>query len=290
MPDPCPNNTAPTYGVLGHPLSQSLSPVLHGWALGLHDLPGRYVVWDTPAEDLSAFMRAMRETPYAGASVTIPHKQAVMKYLDGVTATAETVGAVNTLYWDNGKLMGHNTDLEGFLAPLAGCAVPDRALILGAGGAARAVMAGLASLGVPRVFIAARDSRKAEALAAAFAAPFEEVTVQEWDRRADPLRGQSSAWVVNTTPLGMRGKAEGQSALDPGEFSRAARPDACLAYDLVYNPLRTAFLRQAAEAGWHIRDGLDMFIAQADAQFRLWTGRCMPRSEARALLAGRLAS
>lgn len=290
MTEPSRNKNIPVYGVLGHPLGQSLSPVLHTWALGLHGLPGRYTAWDTPPEDLPAFMRAMRETPYAGASVTIPHKRAVMEYLDGITSTADTVGAVNTLYWDEGNLTGHNTDLEGFLAPLAGCATPERALVLGAGGAARAVMAGLASLGVARVMIAARATDKAEGLASAFAASFKEISVLGWDRRAAPLHGRNGLWVVNTTPLGMRGKAEGKSALAPGDFSRALCPDACLAYDLVYNPLRTAFLQQAADAGWHIRDGLDMFIAQAAAQFRLWTGRPMPLPKARNLLAGRFAS
>lgn len=290
MPNSCSTPVERIYGVCGFPLTQSLSPMLHTWALAQCDVPAIYVKWETPPDGLPAFTRDMRETPYAGASVTIPHKETVIPLLDGITQTARIVGAVNTLFWDGDKLLGHNTDMEGFLAPLAGRPVPETALVLGAGGAARAILAGLAAVGVPHARIAARNRDKAERLAAVFAPSFATVTPVDWERRADLPDSRYGLWVVNTTPLGMRGKTEGESPLPVEAFLPVALPEQCLAYDIVYNPLRTAFLEAAATAGWSCRDGLDMFIAQADAQFYLWTGLHMPPMQARALLAKHLAA
>lgn len=276
------------FGVLGFPLGQSLSPFLHAWAFAQHDIAASYTTWETRPENLSSFMRTFRETPFGGASVTIPHKETIVSLLDGVTETAKTVGAVNTLYWDKGRLLGHNTDMDGFLAPLGGGALPAMCLVLGAGGAARAVLAGLASLRAPRVIIAARGQAKAEHLAASFAPAFADITVMPWDRRAGVLEDAASAWVINTTPMGMRGKAEGESALPDSAFGLVRAPEHCLAYDLVYNPLETPFLAMAGAAGWTCRDGLAMFTAQAAAQFILWTGKTMDTQRAGTLLQERL--
>ncbi|MCC8195131.1 MAG: shikimate dehydrogenase [Deltaproteobacteria bacterium] len=287
MPNPCPASPERTFGVLGHPVSHSMSPLLHSRALAQNGVRGAYTAWDTPPDALAAFMEAFRETPYAGASVTIPHKEAVIPFLDGMTDTAKTIGAVNTLFWENGKLLGHNTDMEGFLTPLSGLDAPDDALVLGAGGAARAVLAGLSSLGVPHVTITARGLAKAEKLAADYAASFTSISVLPWEKRLSVEPG-AAFWVINTTPVGMRGKAEGESPL-PERWFAARAPERRLAYDLVYNPLETAFLALARAAGWQSRDGLDMFVAQAAAQFRLWTGLEMDAPRARALLTRHLA-
>lgn len=276
------------YGVCGFPLKQSLSPFLHGWALRENGLPGSYGLWETSPEKLAAFVRAVRQTPYAGASVTIPHKEAVIPFLDGVSDGAKTIGAVNTLYWKGEKLLGHNTDLEGFLAPTEETPPPETALILGAGGAARAVLAGLASLKVRRVFIAARRRAQAERLAEFFSPLLPSVEVAPWETRNDAIKDAADFWLVNATPVGMRGKAEGESPMSADAFRSAAAPERCLAYDLVYNPPQTAFLVAAREAGWPCRDGLAMFAAQAAAQFHLWTGRRMDVAKAGALLAERL--
>lgn len=271
------------FGVCGHPLAQSLSPALHNWALNLSGIPGSFAAWDTPPESLAGFVRAMRETPYDGSSVTIPHKEAVMAFIDGLTPTAEAVGAVNTLFWENGGLMGHNTDLEGFVAPLQGLAPPETALMLGAGGAARSVLAALASLGATNAVVCARNREKAYGLIRDFSPSFSSLTYLPWENRHATPPAEAGLWIVNTTPLGMRGKAEGESPMDAGWF-KVHDPAACLAYDLVYNPRETVFLAQAKAAGWRTRDGLDMFIAQAAAQFRLWTGGEMPVAEAREVL------
>lgn len=279
------------FGVLGFPLAQSLSPFLHSRALAAAGLDDTYTAWEIPPKNLAAFMRAFRETPFHGASVTIPHKEAVIPFVDEMTEEAGTIGAVNTLYWEHGKLFGHNTDMEGFVAPLRGGAPFSRALVLGAGGAARAILAGLAALGIGEVFLAARDRARAERLAAEFASRFGAITVKDWECRATPLAAtQEPALVINATPLGMRGKAEGVSPLPEGAFAAARNPARNLAYDIVYNPLETAFLAQARAAGWRTEDGLAMFAGQAAAQFRLWTGLAMDVAATRALLARHLAT
>ena len=278
------------FGVLGHPVAQSMSPVLHGWALAQKNMGGLYTTWDTPPGALPAFMKIFRKTPYAGASVTIPHKEAIIPFLNGLTDTARTIGAANTLFWEKGNLIGHNTDMEGFLAPLHTITPPQTALVLGAGGAARAILAGLASVGSARVVIAARDTVRGEKLAAAFSSSLASICVIPWeDRLCLAPEPDAPFWVINTTPLGMRGKAEGISPLPEGWFVLHASRH-CLAYDLVYNPLETRFLTLARQAGWQCRDGLGMFIAQAAAQFRLWTGCEMSLPQARILLAEHLAA
>lgn len=277
------------YGVLGFPLAQSLSPALHAWAFARLGRDASYAVWETPPDALPAFMRRFRETPLAGASVTIPHKLAVMPFLDAVTETARRIGAVNTLYWNGNVLTGHNTDMEGFLAPLAGLPIPEAALVLGAGGAARAALAALARLGIPLLRLAARDRAKADALAEEFTPAFAHTETVALADRGHLLPAAQRLWVINTTPLGMHGKAEGLSPLDERDFAAAPDPTFCLAYDLVYNPLRTPFLTLAEQAGWRCRDGLGMFLGQADGQCRLWTGLPMPDpADARALVAGLL--
>lgn len=267
---------APQYGIIGHPLGHTMSPALHNWALARAGLPGVYQAFPVEPGALPAFMARARTLPLAGLSVTIPHKVAVMALLDGVSARARRTGAVNTVYWDNGRLLGENTDVPGFLAPLRALdAVPGCALVLGAGGAARAVLAGLAELGVARVLVCARSLPKAEALAAEFAA-----AALPWDQRASAR----ADLVVNTTPLGMRGTGQDQSPwpddapLGPGQ----------VAYDLVYNPRRTVFLTRASATGARIVDGLEMFLHQGLEQFRLWTGQTFDLPGARALVGGLL--
>lgn len=259
------------FGVLGHPVAHSLSPALHNWAFAELGIPAAYLAFDKSSEELSDFLAAVRSVPIAGLSVTIPHKVAVMEALDGVSALAKRVGAVNTLYWDQKRLLGENTDITGFLEPLQGVGrVPGSALVLGAGGAARAVLAGLLDLGVSRVTLTNRTPEKAEALAAEFGVP----TIP-WDDR----QSADAELLVNTTPLGMSGERQG--------FSPWA--DICMspsqtAYDLVYNPAKTRFLADAESMGCRTIDGLTMFVAQAQAQFRLWTGQDFPTLPARQLL------
>ncbi|MDQ7832884.1 MAG: shikimate dehydrogenase [Desulfovibrionaceae bacterium] len=259
------------FGIIGHPLGHSLSPLLHNWGFGHFGLPGVYMAWPVEVGRVADFMTAVRLLGIEGVSVTIPHKAAVMEYVDGMTDRARAVGAVNTLFWQGGRLWGENTDVAGFVAPLREMGdVPGTALVLGGGGAARAAVAGLAELGVPEIVVSNRTEAKARELARDFG-----VGVVDWERRGERAGGL----VVNATPLGMLGKNEGQSPLPPGALGPGS-----VAYDLVYNPHETAFLRDAATAGARMIPGLSMFFGQAVEQFRIWTGCELPRVEGMALL------
>lgn len=257
------------YGIIGHPLEHSLSPALHNWGFARTGWPAAYYRWPVPPAGLGEMIRACRALPIHGLSVTLPHKQAVMPLLDTLTPAAREVGAVNTLYWEEGRLVGHNTDLAGFLAPLrALSALPDSALVLGAGGAARAALAGLRALELGKVGVCARSPGKAQALARDFGVEF-----VPWEERAQ----HTARLLVNATPLGLHGELATASPW-PAFAGRG------IAYDLVYNPLETRFLRDAHAAGWQTLDGLDMLVAQGVEQFRLWTGHTLENAAARAAL------
>jgi shikimate dehydrogenase len=278
------------------PLAQSLSPALYAWGFARSSHPGVYLAWEKSAEDLPGFFAAMRSLPIAGLSVTIPHKQAVIPFLDELTPRAQAVGAVNLVYWQEGGLVGDNTDVAGFLAPLlklrdAGKKLPPRAVLLGAGGAGRAVLAGLREfgeeLGLAEVWVAARSAAKAEALVQDF-----DCQSLDWEDREQALTNLGPTLIINATPLGMAGSNAGQSPL-PGlaqtglsSCPNASGSDAWFIYDIVYNPMHTPLLTAGQERGMTCIDGLDFFVAQAKEQFRIWTGAELPGRETRALLLG----
>lgn len=272
------------YGVIGTPLAQSMSPALHTWGFSLAGYPGAYFAWEKSGEDLPAFFSAVRSLPVSGLSVTIPHKQAVMPYLDGLTPRARAVGAVNLVMWCEDRLWGDNTDVAGFLAPLLARRehgpLPPAALLLGAGGAARAALAGLAELGVPEIYVSARSDEKARTLAREFGCSF-----LLWEDRERTLAELGPTLIINATPLGMHGDLQNRTPLPslPGLIPPRTA-EASLAYDIVYNPVRTVFLTAARSLGMACVDGLDFFVAQGLEQFRLWTGLTLPGDEARALV------
>ncbi|MBQ4133082.1 MAG: shikimate dehydrogenase [Desulfovibrionaceae bacterium] len=254
------------FGIIGYPLGHSLSPALHNRVYQELGIEASYQAWPVQPEALAAFIDSMRTQPLHGASVTIPHKQAVIACLDELTPTASRVGAVNTLFWQDKRLCGDNTDVAGFLAPLEERRfLPDSVLVLGAGGASRAVLTGLRHLCPSSlIFIAARNPLQGGKMAEEFGAH-----ALPWDERA----GVSVELVVNTTPMGMKGgPAQEDSPLTAGDFRSLMCSGRALAYDLVYNPLQTPFLKAAQAAGWEVQDGLDMLIAQGLEQIRLWTG------------------
>lgn len=262
------------YAVIGWPLAQSLSPLIHNTGFQTLGLPGVYLRREVAPEKLPHFMDAVRILPVRGLSVTIPHKVGIMPLLDGLTQAAENVGAVNTVFWDNGRLWGDNTDVAGFMAPLQGRNIPADTpiLLLGAGGAARAIAAGLTTAGFHNIRIATPSDTSHMPLARHFG--LESVT---WTQRHDAPAGL----VINATPLGMRGKYEGES---PCDFARLPSVEGCaLAYDIVYNPLRTAFVAAAEAHGRECITGVEMFFGQGDAQFRRWTGQGLPPAARTAL-------
>ncbi len=265
-------------GILGYPLGHSLSPMLHGWGFAQTGHCGAYFAWQKTAEQLPEAIRAIRCLSVTGVSVTLPHKEAVIAHLDGLTPRAQSVGAVNTLFLKDNLLLGDNTDMLGFLAPLADRTIP-AALVLGAGGVARAVLAGLALAKVKNITLAARDIHRAASLAGDIPC-----RIIPWEERVAALHSMQEGLIVNTTPLGMQGEQEKESPIPGKAWMRCMQPSALTAYDLVYTPLTTVFLQDAAKAGVAVQNGLDCFIGQGLEQFRIWTGISLPATEARIFL------
>ncbi len=253
------------YGVVGNPIAHSLSPRLHGAAFAATGVPGAFVPWRVEAADLPAFVQEVRSMPVRGVGVTLPHKEQMLKLVDEATPLAQQVGAVNTLFWKDGKLWGHNTDVEGFQSPLVTHGPFNIALVLGAGGAARAAVVGLKTLPrPPRILVTSRRPEQAAALA-------ESLGVQTvlWGEREK----QQPDLIVNTTPVGLDASELSPFTVFPSYTGWA--------YDLIY--LDTPFLRAAKAAGWQCLDGMPMFLAQAKLQYQLWTGKDMPATIGEAL-------
>jgi len=256
----------PLAGVIGAPVAHSRSPLLHGHWLARHGLPGHYVPLHVEAADLPAVLAALPRAGFVGANVTIPHKEAVLALADEVTATARRIGAANTLVFrPDGSLLADNTDAYGFAANMRQSAPDWRpeigpAAVIGAGGAARAILAALLDLDVPRIRIANRTLDRAQALRAEFGP---RIDVCDWDERSDMLDG--AVTLVNCSSLGMVGKAPLEIALD-------ALPASATVCDIVYTPLETPLLRAARAKGCVGVDGLGMLLHQAAPAFEHWFG------------------
>lgn len=257
---------APLAGVIGMPIAHSRSPRLHGHWLARYGLRGHYIPMPVQPEHLAELLRMLPRAGFVGLNVTIPHKEAVLTLADTVTDRAALIGAANTLIFrPDGKIHADNTDGYGFIANLRQNA-PDwqpeagPAAVIGAGGAARAVVASLLDSGVPELRIANRTRLRAEQIKAEFGA---RIVVYEWAEAGNMLDGALT--VVNATSLGMEGKQPLRVPLD------ALSPDA-LVTDLVYTPLMTALLAEAQARGCRIVDGLGMLLHQAAPGFERWFG------------------
>lgn len=257
----------PLAGVIGHPIAHSRSPALHGYWLRHYGLKGHYIPMDIAPADLREALALLPRLGFVGLNVTIPHKEAVLQLADVVTDRAALIGAANTLIFRrDGRIQADNTDGAGFIANLRQTA-PDwvpaagPAAVIGAGGAARAVVAALLEVGVPEIRITNRTRPRAEALRADFGA---KLTVVDWVQAGNMLEG--AATVVNTTSLGMTGKPEFRVPLD------ALEPSA-LVTDLVYSPLKTRLLAEAEAMGCRVVDGLGMLLHQAAPGFERWFGQ-----------------
>ncbi|MBI5876811.1 MAG: shikimate dehydrogenase [Chloroflexi bacterium] len=253
-------------GVIGWPIKHSLSPRMHGAALRALGIDGTYEALAAPPGELAARLRELAAQGYRGLNVTIPHKQAVMPLLDEIAPTARAIGAVNTIVNEDGRLTGHNTDAAGFMRGLseAGCDVRGQCvLVLGAGGAARAVVYALASAGA-HVTIWNRTPERAIALADEFGA---EVTTQ----LPPAMRCGQFMLIVNTTPVGMTPNTA-ETPLPLAGRGYGAR----FVYDLVYNPRETALLKESRQVGAQPIGGLAMLVYQGAESLRLWTGRNAP--------------
>jgi shikimate dehydrogenase len=256
--------------VVGHPIKHSRSPLIHGYWLDRYGLDGSYERIDVAPVNFGDFLKSIRSQGFAGGNVTIPHKEMAFLSVERRTAQAERVGAVNTLWFEDGLLWGDNTDVTGFMAHLDASLGTgweqdvETVLVLGAGGAARAVVAGLQNRPCKRIFVANRTLSKAEDL------------VRDL-RPASPVGLETSAWealgrviphaqlIVNTTSLGMAGQP-------PLALNLAKAPRNAAVADIVYVPLETPLLAAAAAHNLRTVDGLGMLLHQAVPGFRRWFG------------------
>jgi shikimate dehydrogenase len=264
--------------IIGYPLGHSLSPVIHSAGFKALGLDVTYEAWPVPPEDLPTAVERVRDAAMLGMSVTIPHKQAVMALLDEVDPAAVAIGSVNTIVKRDGRLIGHNTDKDGFIRPLrnAGCDPAGlRALVLGVGGSERAVAYGLVEAGVASITLAGRRPDRVHAAAQHLRTSMSRQTpVREvvWSAEELIAAAAEADLIVNCTPIGMRHTREEhesplpESALRPGMW----------VYDIVYNPLETELLHLARNAGAGAIAGLEMLVYQAAAQQLLWTGKEPP--------------
>jgi shikimate dehydrogenase len=254
----------PAACLIGWPAAHSRSPLIHHYWLRTLGIEGGYVIEAVPPEDLRDFVLRLSLRGFAGANVTIPHKEGVLE-LSTPDARAQAVGAANTLWFADGELHSTNTDVEGFIGNLDASAPgwdgADEALVLGAGGSSRAVVFGLLERGVSRIHLANRTIARAEALAGQFGPNVHPVT---WDAINAVL--PRAKLLVNTTSLGMHG----QPSLD---VDVARLPDGAVVADLVYVPLVTPLLAAAQARGLKTADGLGMLLYQAVRGFELWFGR-----------------
>lgn len=251
--------------VIGHPIAHSRSPLIHGTWIAEHGLDGSYERIDVAPDGLERFVAALRDGAFAGGNVTVPHKEAVLPLLDHLSETARAMGAVNTIWREGGRLHGDNTDAAGFLGHLD-ASLPgwDRqaqtALLLGAGGAARAIAHGLKQRGLGRIILANRNLERAQELARLLGPP---VTAAAWQER-DMLVAEADL-IINTTSLGMKGQP-------PLELDLASMKPGTIVDDIVYVPLKTALLEAAERRGARTVDGLGMLLHQAVPGFARWFG------------------
>ncbi|MEW6540185.1 MAG: shikimate dehydrogenase [Bacillota bacterium] len=266
--------------LLGHPVHHSYSPAMQNAAFRAAGLNLVYLAAAVPPERLVAAVAAVAALDMPGANVTVPHKERVTSFLDEVVPEARLLGAVNTIVHRDGRLVGHNTDGTGFLRALREAGYDARgeaAVVLGAGGAARAVALSLAMEGAKEVVVFNRSADRAQQLAALVRERGgERAEALSWEALEKQSREARSAFaraglVVQTTSLGMSPRPEDGPPVPP-EWMSANH----LAYDLVYNPSETAFLRMARQAGARTAGGAGMLLHQGAAAFELWTGREAP--------------
>jgi shikimate dehydrogenase len=254
-------------GILGWPVAHSRSPRLHNFWLRHYGINGAYIPLPVKAEHVADAVRALARLGFAGANVTVPHKEAAFALCDTADDSARKAGAANTLVFAaDGRIAGSNTDGFGFIENLRAAAPRfdvghGPAVVLGAGGAARAVAQALLDAGAPEIRLVNRSPDRAARLAAALGG---KIRVHGWQDSADAMR--DAGLLVNTTSLGMKGQP-------PLALDLAALPPAAVVNDIVYVPLETALLREARRRGHPAVDGLGMLLHQARAGFKAWFGR-----------------
>lgn len=260
------NTRIPLAGVIGSPVAHSKSPQIHMHWLKTHGLSGYYIPMDVSADNLDHVVRTLPQMGFVGVNITVPHKEKILEIADLVTDRATLIGAANTIIFrKDGKIQADNTDGVGFIRNLQQSAPgwdpkAGPAAILGAGGAARAVISALLEVGVPKIMISNRTRVRAEALQTEFG---KRLVVVDWVQAGNMM--EDAATVVNTTSLGMLGKPPLRVPLD-------GLGKGTLVTDIVYAPLKTQLLIEAEEMGCVTVDGLGMLLHQAVPAFERWFG------------------
>lgn len=263
-------------GVIGNPIEHSLSPLMHNAAIAEMGLDYAYVPFAIQPQDLPTAIAGFSAIEVQGFSVTIPHKQAIMPLLSEITEVATAIGAVNTVWKTETGWGGTNTDVVGFLAPLKERSTnwnQSVAVVLGNGGAARAVVAGCAQLGFQEIHVVGRNPQKLEAFLQSWTGSSfgKNLSVHPWEKLADLI--PQADLLVNTTPIGMSPQID-QSPLCESDADRIE--SGTIAYDLIYVPNPTRFLQQSQQHGAIAIDGLEMLVQQGAAALEIWTQRSVP--------------
>lgn len=259
------SDTEPTIkaGVIGWPIKHSRSPLIHGHWLKQYNINGSYEKIAVDPVELENFINNLSAN-FAGINITVPHKEKVFHFADIITDEAKAIGAANTIWFENGKMVAGNTDAYGFITHLTTSAPEwnsnQPAMVLGAGGASRAIIYALLQKNVPQIFLTNRTMARAESVVAEFGS---KIKVISWDEKADHLA--SCGLLVNTTSLGMAGS-------EPLNLNIDTLPDTAICYDIVYAPLETELLKNARTKGAIAIDGLGMLLHQAVPGFEKWFG------------------
>jgi shikimate dehydrogenase len=267
-------------GLIGFSIAHSLSPQVHAVAIARHDLDAVYELWETDPSALQARVRSLRAADCLGANVTVPYKEAVMPYLDGLEATAEKTGAVNTIVNRDGRLEGHNTDVAGFRRALEETGFSPRgrrAVALGAGGAARAVAVALSEAGIAEISLVDIVPERSTALARGLSSLVPEMTIRALEPGGSAFAEavRECELLINCTPLGTRHSAVEHDLPLDGSLIQSGS----VLFDLVYNPPVTPLMEAATQRGARVAGGLAMLVYQAAASFKLWTGLEAPERE-----------
>ncbi|MGY8697979.1 MAG: shikimate dehydrogenase [bacterium] len=265
------SGTTRIYGIIGYPVEHSFSPRMHNAAFSALKMDARYLAFPVKPEQVQQALEGIRVLNISGINVTVPHKSSVIPYLDEVTPLAQKLGAVNTILNVDGRLSGTNTDISGFVRSLGALKFSPKnknVAVLGAGGSARAVLAGLADAGASRILIHNRTAGHAESLVTEFSHNFPETQLTAVSLQT--VQDSNLDLLVNTTTVGM------ESDESPLDLSQCVKIEHVL--DLIYSPAKTRLLRQAEELGIPAVNGSGMLLYQGCDAFTFWTGKPAPEN------------
>ena len=265
------SGTTKIYGIIGYPVEHSFSPRMHNAAFSELKMDARYLAFPVKPEQVQQALEGIRVLNISGINVTVPHKSSVIPYLDEVTPLAQKLGAVNTILNVDGRLSGTNTDISGFVRSLGALKFSPKnknVAVLGAGGSARAVLAGLADAGASRILIHNRTAGHAESLVTEFSHNFPETQLTAVSLQT--VQDSNLDLLVNTTTVGM------ESDESPLDLSQCVKIEHVL--DLIYSPAKTRLLRQAEELGIPAVNGSGMLLYQGCDAFTFWTGKPAPEN------------